>query len=232
LRTTAGSALVLLIAGALAAPAPAATLQAPGSVAPAEQVAVTVTGLQPGVRYAVFLARDGFAGLPCRGRLARRIAREGRPTVFSGALPTHVRCDDTIPGTDARQQPEPPPGPVPPGAPRPVEPGRGYRFIVCEPAGQDCGKPPEARRSVLVVPTGRACPTVVFTPDSDHGAFDLRARHVSCAVAERVAGGAEGGDRRYTRARMRCRGVFDPHGLPKTVYRCTRRGARVTFVAS
>ena len=126
MRTTAGSALVLLIAGALAAPAPAATLDAPGSVAPAEQVAVTASGLTPGARYAVFLARavlrdlrefggsrvltflsrDGFAGLPCLGRLARRTAREGEPTVFSGALPTHLRCSDALPSSAA--QPEPP----------------------------------------------------------------------------------------------------------------------------
>ena len=58
MRTTVGSALFLIIAGALAAPAPAATLDAPGSVAPAEQVAVTASGLTPGVRYAVFLSRD------------------------------------------------------------------------------------------------------------------------------------------------------------------------------
>jgi hypothetical protein len=223
LRTTAGSALVFLIAGALAAPAPAATLDAPGSVAPGEQVAVTASGLTPGARYAVFLARDGFAGLPCLGRLARRTAQEGEPTVFSGALPTHVRCDDRIP---LSAQPEPP------GAPRPVEPGGGYRLIVCEPAGRECAKVAEARRSVHVVPAGRACPMVIFTPNSDHGAFELRARNVGCGVAARVARGAVAGDRRYRRAGMRCRGLFDEAGLPRTVYRCVKPGARVTFVAS
>ena len=227
MRTTAGSALALLIAGAFAAPAPAATLDAPGSVAPAEQVAVTATGLTGGVRYAVFLAKDGLAGLPCLARLARRTARDGEPTVFSGALPAQLRCEDAIPGTS--RQPDPP---DPPGAPRPVEPGGGYRLIVCEPAGRECEKVPEARRSVHVVPAGRACPMVVFTPNSDHGAFELRARNVGCSLARRVARGAEGGDRRYRRAGLRCRGVFDPFGLPKTVYRCTRAGARVTFVAS
>jgi hypothetical protein len=225
LRTTAGSALVLLIAGALAAPAPAATLEAPGSVAPGEQVAVTASGLTPGVRYAVFLARDGFAGLPCLGRLARRTAQEGELTVFSGALPTHLRCEDAIP---ARVQPEPP---DPPGTPRPVEPGGGYRLIVCEPAGRECAKVAEARRSVNVVPAGQRCPTLVFTPNSDHGAFELRARNVGCRVAARVARGAISGDRRYRRLRFRCRGVFDDAGLPRTVYRCVKPGARVTFVS-
>jgi hypothetical protein len=223
LRTTAGSALVLLIAGALAAPAPAATLDAPGSAAPGEQVAVIASGLAPGVRYAVFLSRDGSADTPCLGRLARRTARAGEPTVFSGALPSRLRCEGAIPSSS---QPEPP------GTPRPVEPGGGYRLIVCEPAGDECGKVAEARRPVHVVPAGRPCPIVVFTPNSDHGAFELHARHVSCGVAKRVASGAVSGDRRYRRAGMRCRGVFDEAGLPRTVYRCTRPGARVTFVAS
>ena len=52
----------------------------------------------------------------------------------------------------------------------------------------------------------------MFTPDSDHGAFQLRARHVGCAVARDLARGAEGGDRRYRRAGMRCRGTFDSAG--------------------
>jgi hypothetical protein len=223
LRTTAGSALVLLIAGAFAAPAPAATLDAPGSVAPGEQVAVTASGLTPGVRYAVYLSRDRLPGMPCLGRLARRTAQQGEPTVFSGALPTQLRCDDAIPSS---AQPEPP------GTPRPVEPGGGYRLIVCEPAGRECGKVAEARRAVHVVPAGRRCPIVVFTPNSDHGAFELRARNVGCDVAKRVASGAVDGDRRYRRAGMRCRGVFDDAGLPRTVYRCVKPGARVTFVAS
>jgi hypothetical protein len=216
-------ALVVLCAGALAAPAPAATLDAPGSVAPGEQVAVTATGLTPGVRYAVFLSKDGLAGLPCLARLARRTARDGEPTVFSGALPTQLRCDDAIP---ARVQPEPP------GTPRPVEPGGGYRLVVCEPAGRECDKVGVARRAVHVVPAGRRCPLVVFTPDSDHGAFHVRARNVGCAVAERAARGAVGGDPRYRRGRFQCRGVFDDTGLPRTVYRCVKPGARVTFVAS
>jgi hypothetical protein len=227
LRITAGSALLLLIAGALAAPASAATLSAPGSLAAAEQVAVTATGLADGVRYAVFLAKDDFAGRPCLARLARRTARSGEPTVFSGALPGTVTCPrEGIPAS------QPPPAPEPPGGAQPVEPGRGYRLIVCEPAGRACDKVPAARRRVQIVRPGIECATVVFTPDSDHGAFDLRARNVTCAVATDVARGAIDGDRRYRRAGLRCRGVFDPHGLAKTVYRCTRAGARVTFVAS
>jgi hypothetical protein len=190
---------------------------------------VTATGLTPGVPYAVFLSHDDFAGRPCLGRLARRTAREGA-TVFSGTLPATVTCPRE--GIPALQTPAPPMPPPYPGGPQPVEPGSGYRLIVCEPDERECAKVPEARLRVHVVPTGAPCETLAFTPDSDHGAFSIRARNVSCAVAQRVARGAVSGDRRYRRARLRCRGVFDPHGLPKTVYRCTRPGARVTFLAS
>lgn len=219
MRTTAGSAHALLTAGAFAAPGSAATLDAPGSVGARESVAVTAGGLDPGTRYALLLAHDA-SGDSCTARIAGRTARKGRPTVFSGIVPSVLRCPFGIPAQ------------VPPPAPPalPVEPGRGYRFVICTPAPGEC--PRVVRAPVQVVPSGSRCPTVVFSPDSDHGAFNLRARNVSCAVATRVARGAIGGDRRYTRAALRCRGTFDDHGLPHTVYRCVRRGARVTFAAS
>jgi hypothetical protein len=218
LRTTAGSALALLTAGALAAPATAATLQAPDSVAAREVVAVTATGLKPGKRWAVFLARDAFAGLPCFARLARRTAQADEPTVFSGVVASQLHCQ--VP-TDV---PSPPPVPV--------RPGGGYRFLVCVPEGDRCDEVPVARRPVNVVRTGRKCASVAFTPSSDHGAFGIRASNVTCAVARDVARGSEDGDLRYRRAGLRCRGVFDPAGLAQTIYRCTRPGARVTFSRS
>ena len=211
---------------ALASPAPAATLEVPGSVAAREVVAVTVKGLEPGRRWAVFMAKDDANGLACLARLARRTPREGKPTVFSGTVPASLPCPNGVPSQSRTALPRPP------GAPLPVEPGRGYKFVVCIPAGRDCRFMPLARRSVRVVRPGRKCRTVIFTPNSDHGAFQLRARNVDCAIARDVARGAVRGDRRYTRARLRCRGVLDQNGLPKTVYRCTRPGARVTFVAS
>jgi hypothetical protein len=226
LRITAGSPLVLLIAGAFAAPASAATLEAPASVAPSEAVAVTARGLEAGRRWAVFLAKDDANGLACLARVARRTPRAGKPTVFSGTVPSRLPCPNGVPSQVQPAQPSPP------GAPLPVRPGRGYRFVVCIPSGRDCRFMPIARRSVQIVRPGVKCPTVVFTPNSDHGAFNLRARNVTCAVATNVARGAVGGDRRYTRAGLRCRGVRDEHGLPKTVYRCTGSRARVTFVAS
>ena len=187
-------------------------------------LAVTATGLAPG-RWAVFLARNDFAGRPCVGLLARRTAGADEPTVFSGLVPSRLRCQG---GIDSLQVPGPPPS----GGPMPVAPGGGYRLIVCVPADGDCDLVPVARRPVQVVPTGRGCPAVVFLPDSDHGAFNIRARHVSCAVARDVASGSERGDLRYRRAGLRCRGVFDDAGLARIVYRCSRPGARVTFASS
>jgi hypothetical protein len=216
LRTTAGSALALLIAGALAAPATAATLQAPANVAAREVVAVTAIDLAPG-RWAVFLAHDDLAGGPCLAQLARRTARAGDPTVFSGILPSQLLC---------------PSAPPLPGAQMPVKPGGGYRFVVCVPDGEGCEMVPVAQRLVHVARTGRRCEPVAFTPNSDHGAFSIRARNVTCAVARDVARRSEGGDPRYRRAGLRCRGVFDDAGLAQTIYRCTRPGARVTFSRS
>jgi hypothetical protein len=215
----------ILIALALAAPAPAATLDAPGSVGARESVAVTADGLEPGTRYSLLLAHDDESGDSCTARIATRTARKNRPTVFSEIVPSVLRCPFGIPAQ------VPPPTPTPPRRPTlPVEPGRGYRFVICAPGPGEC--PRVVRAPVQIVPSGRRCPTVVFSPSSDHGAFNLRARNVTCSVATDVARGAIDGDRRYTRAGLRCRGTYDDHGLPQTVYRCVREGARVTFAAS
>ena len=225
MRTTAGSALALLTAGAFAAPAPAASLDAPGSIAAREYLAVTATDLAPG-RWAVFLSHDDRTGRACLGRLARRTARPDEPTVFSGVVPARLECP---PPPTAAQEPGPQPSPF---GPMPVKPGGGYRLIVCKPAGDECGRVPVVRRATNVVRKGQKCPGVVFTPASDHGAFGLRARNVTCDVAQETARGGEDGDLRYRRSGLRCRGVFDDAGLARTVYRCTRPGARVTFSVS
>jgi hypothetical protein len=225
LRTTAGSALALLLAGAFAAPAPAATLDAPGSIAAREVVAVTAGGLQSGKRWAVFIASGDFAGGPCRAQLASRRAHAGEPTVFSGIVPARLRCQ--LPPTAAQV-----PAPDPFREFVPVEPGHPYQFVVCIPDGMFCRKAAVARQAVHAVPTGRACAPLSFTPASDNGAFSIRARNVGCGVAHKAARAAEGGDLRYRRAGLRCRGVFDDSRLAQTIYRCTRRGARVTFSAS
>jgi len=208
-----------LLSCAFAAPASGTTLDAPGSAASGESVAVTAEGLETGTRYGLFLARDNTFGLACVARIARRTTGKGEPTVFSGIVPAALRCPAGIPA----QVPEPPVAPVP------VEPGRGYRFVVCDPDGEACDEAPVADRHLAIVPAGRECARVAFTPDSDHGAFNLHARNVGCDVARRIARGSEDGDLRYRRAGLRCRGVFDDAGLGQTVYRCTSSRARVTF---
>jgi hypothetical protein len=174
----------------------------------------------------VFLSRNDRTGRPCLGRLARRTARPDEPTVFSGTVPARLRCQP--PPTAARQPPEP----VPPQLGLPVAPGGRYRLIVCKPAGGECARVPVVRRSTTVVRKGRKCASIGFTPNSDHGAFGIRARNVDCDVAQEVARGGEDGDLGYRRSGLRCRGVFDDAGLAKTVYRCTRPGERVTFAVS
>ena len=209
----------------LAAPAAAATLVAQGSVAADERLAVTATGLEPGVRGAVFLSPDDFAGRPCLGRLARRTARAHGATVFSGRLPTFLSCPPggipVVPTAAPPDLDEPVDPPIAPSVME-VEPGHGYRLVVCRPAGDDCRLVPVDRVRVTVVPTGAEC------AGAPVAVRDLHARNVDCATARRIAVRATGGDLRYRGARLRCRGIRD-RARGVAVYRCTRPGARVTF---
>ena len=206
MRTTAGSALVLsALAGLLlAGPAAAATLRGPATAAPREVVAVTAKGLTPGQSWGVFLARPQATGLNCIAPFARRTpGRDGR-AVFSGKLPATMDCP-AIPGA-ASAQPTP-------AARTPVKPGRGYRLVVCLPAGADCRFMPVARLPVRVVRAGAACV-------APRGVSSLRARGASCGVAAGVARGS--------RAGFACRRTRD-RAAKRTIVRCTRKGARVTF---
>ena len=78
------------------------------------------------------------------------------------------------------------------------------------------------------------CGLVAFTPQSDDGAFEIRARGVDCTVARSVARGSR--DVRASAPRYRARGFACTGGatggddaLPGTAYRCTRGDATVTF---
>jgi len=216
LRTTAGSpaprlllsALAgLVLAAALAGPASAATLSAPAAIAPREIVAVTATGLVPGQRWGVYLARPQAGGINCIVPLARRTPAGAGKVVFSGRLPATMDCP-AIPGAASAQ-------PAPPGR-TPVTPGRGYRLVVCVAAGADCRFMAVARRAVRVVAPGASCA-------APPGVSSLRARGVACSVATAVARAPRAG-----LAGLRCRGTRD-RTAGRTVFRCTRAGARVTF---
>ena len=82
----------------------------------------------------------------------------------------------------------------------------------------------------------RSCGNVVFTPASEDGAFDIRARDTSCRTARRVARASRTrdvtGPYRYRARGFRCRGRRVDEGLPQVRWRCTRRSALVTFTRS
>jgi hypothetical protein len=83
----------------------------------------------------------------------------------------------------------------------------------------------------------RSCGTVAFAPNSEDGAFDIRATGVGCATARRVARAARNtdvapGTQRYRRAGFVCTGRYDGSGLPSVRFRCTRGVAVVRFVRS
>lgn len=82
-------------------------------------------------------------------------------------------------------------------------------------------------------PSLRRCGDVAFQPNSDSGAFDIRARGTDCQAARAVARAAEGergGD--YSASGFNCRGRAGGGELPSTDYTCTEGSARVTFSAS
>jgi hypothetical protein len=83
----------------------------------------------------------------------------------------------------------------------------------------------------------RGCGSIAFTPNSDDGAGDIRARHVSCRVARKVARkskpfGPSHPDP-YTARGFRCRGRHLPSaGLETALYTCQRGRATVAFQRS
>lgn len=81
----------------------------------------------------------------------------------------------------------------------------------------------------LRAPT-RSCGDVGYTPQSDHGAFDIEARGVSCAVARGVARDAEGEPRTFTTRGFRCAGERrTDRELPTTAFTCRSGERRVWF---
>ncbi|HEV2813229.1 MAG TPA: hypothetical protein VGW10_08265 [Solirubrobacteraceae bacterium] len=88
--------------------------------------------------------------------------------------------------------------------------------------------------------TTRSCGFVGFEPNSDNGAFQIRARGVSCRTARSVARasapyGPQGDDGRVVRYRARrfaCVGRERDSGLASVRFRCTRAAAVITFVRS
>ena len=83
----------------------------------------------------------------------------------------------------------------------------------------------------------RECGRIGFAPNTDYGAFDIRARRVSCRRARGLARASRetsvvDGPFRYRSGSFRCRGVAQDQGLPTVDWTCRRGRAVVTFTRS
>lgn len=116
---------------------------------------------------------------------------------------------------------------------RPVRPGRrlgaslGVAALIAAPAlVAGCTPPP---------PPPLNCGFVGFAPNSDWGAFDIRATRTTCATARGVASGSKfHAPRNYSGYGWTCiAGRPDTSGLWSVPYRCTGPyGGVVTFIYS
>ena len=80
----------------------------------------------------------------------------------------------------------------------------------------------------------RRCGSIGFTPNSDDGAFAIRATGTTCRTARAVARasrehGVEDPPDRYTARGFTCRGRYVERELTVVLYRCTRGRATVRF---
>jgi hypothetical protein len=86
------------------------------------------------------------------------------------------------------------------------------------------------RRHVSV----RKCGGIAFTPRTENGVYDIRARGISCRRARRVARavrfeGIVEGPYEYREAGFECQGRYAGEVLPSVDWRCTRKLAWITF---
>lgn len=82
-----------------------------------------------------------------------------------------------------------------------------------------------------VAPPAESCGDVGYEPNTDAGAFQIRASGVSCATARELARDAENRALPFSLRGFRCRGKLVDEGLvlPYSQVTCTRDGAEVTF---
>ena len=80
----------------------------------------------------------------------------------------------------------------------------------------------------------RPCGDVAYEPNSDAGAFDIRARATTCSTARAIARDAEGKPLSFTTRGFSCTGQrsSDPQALPRTQFVCRSGERRVTFSRS
>lgn len=78
-----------------------------------------------------------------------------------------------------------------------------------------------------------SCGQVGFQPETDHGAFDIRATGVGCELARAVAGDAAGHvPDQYRSHGFACDSQATGNELASFFYNCAREGAQVSFTAS
>jgi hypothetical protein len=96
-----------------------------------------------------------------------------------------------------------------------------------------CGAAPAAAERA----PWRDCGDIAFEPNSDYGAYDVRAKQVRCRTARRVAAGSKetsvvDGPFRYRVRGFRCKGAATDDPLPSVDWVCKRKQARVRFTRS
>ena len=75
----------------------------------------------------------------------------------------------------------------------------------------------------------RDCGFVSFIPNTDSGAFSIKAHGASCRVARSVARESKREGLNYRHRRFRCAGRRVTNGLEAIRYRCRRGPSLVTF---
>ena len=116
--------------------------------------------------------------------------------------------------------------------------GRGVGRLECFSGATGFAVDGDGARNLAATPTApptvRNCGRVGFTPNSDDGAFSIRAQGATCTTAKRVARatrtrGVGRKPYRFTTRGFRCRGLEDNDALPLVKWSCIKGKAIVTF---
>ncbi len=100
-------------------------------------------------------------------------------------------------------------------------------------SGDHADTAPAARASIPTTPDVQSCGDLGYTPQSDNGAFSIKATGVSCATAREVAELSRGFPPTFRAHGFTCRTEGPVGQLPSHPYTCTAGdGARITFKAS